>query len=360
MQATRRDFIRQISVATAAAFAAASAGKASAQAQKNHSRVALKKGTDRRQTVYDAIKPFKADIEKGIQGKKTYIKPNNVWDGTPLCATHPDALRAILDLLREVTDRQIVIAESTASPKGTMFTFEQYGYLSLAKEYNVRFYDLNSSRSSTRWIHDRRLMPVEVEIIEEFLYPDIYWISAAMPKTHNYAIGTLGYKNMLMASPLNVMNTDSRFVRNQYEKLKMHDGGFLQFNWNMFQLAKDVRPDFVVIDGNFGMEGNGPVNGTPVEHNIALAGPDVVAVDRIGLELMGIAYEDVGYLQWCAAAGYGQGDRTLIDVSGDRVTDNIIKYKPHPSYERELEWKSGGTRASAPGSTPGQGQNQIR
>ena len=151
---------------------------------------------------------------------------------------------------------------------------------------------------------------------------------------------------MLMASPLNVLKTDKRFVRNQYEKLKMHNGGFLAFNWNMFQIARKVRPDFVVIDGHRGMEGRGPVNGTPVEHDIAIAGPDVVAVDRISIELMGIAYEDVGYLQWCAAAGYGQGNCDHIDVVGEKVADNIIKYQPHPSYEQELEWKLGSTHAS--------------
>ena len=44
----------------------------------------------------------------------------------------------------------------------------------------------------------------------------------------------------------------------------------------------------MAVDGYIGMEGRGPVNGTIVEHRIALAGHDVIAVDRIGLELMGI------------------------------------------------------------------------
>ena len=345
MNESRRTFIRRITATAAGIVTASYAKPGSAQILNSRTRVVLKKGSDRRETVYNAIKPFMKEIEKGIQGKRVFVKPNNVWDNTPLGATNSDALRAILDLLSEVTDQKIVVAESTASPLGTMHTFEEYGYFSLEKEYNIKLYDLNTSTSTKRWIHDKQLMPVSIEVIDEFLAPDIYWISVAIPKTHDSAIGTLGFKNMIMGSPLNVHKSDKRFVKNQSEKAKMHDGGFLGFNWNMFQLAQDVKPDFVVIDGHEGMEGRGPVRGTKVEHGIALAGSDVVAVDRIALELMGIAYEDVGYLQWCSNAGYGQGNRDLIEVIGENVSDLIIKYKPHPNFEKELEWKMGGVKA---------------
>jgi uncharacterized protein (DUF362 family) len=347
MQFSRRNFFRQITAATAGIVAASYAKPAATKVLTSRTQVNLTTGSDRRETVYNAIKPFKTHIENGIKGKRVFVKVNNVMDGVPLCATNPDAIRAVLDLLKEVTDRQIVVAESTVSPKGTMYTFEEYGYLPLAKEYNIRFYDLNTSTSSTQWIHDKNLMPASIEIIDDFLMPDIYWISLAIPKTHDSAIATAGYKNMIMASPINVAKTDPRFVRNQYEKGKMHAGGSLGFNWNMFEIARHVHPDFVVIDGHEGMEGAGPVQGTPVEHNIALAGPDVVAVDRTTLEIMGIAYEDVGYLQWCAHAGIGQGNRDFIDYIGKNPADHVISYKSHPNLQRELEWKLGGVKPTA-------------
>jgi uncharacterized protein (DUF362 family) len=43
-----------------------------------------------------------------------------------------------------------------------------------------------------------------------------------------------------------------------------------------------------LVDGFEGMEGNGPVSGTPVPHRIALASTDFLAVDRVGVECMGI------------------------------------------------------------------------
>jgi uncharacterized protein (DUF362 family) len=107
----------------------------------------------------------------------------------------------------------------------------------------------------------------------------------------------------------------------------------------MFLLAQKIHPQLALIDGFIGMEGNGPAEGTPVEHGVALAGTDLVAVDRIGIELMGIKYSDVGYLQWCSAAGLGQGDLGRIDVIGPDPSRYVINYKLHDNIEWQLGWK---------------------
>ena len=61
-------------------------------------------------------------------------------------------------------------------------------------------------------------------------------------------------------------------------------------NYNIAITAKHLRPCWgvAVIDGFEGMEGNGPVGGDPVVMQIALAGPDYLAVDRVAMETMGI------------------------------------------------------------------------
>ena len=88
-----------------------------------------------------------------------------------------------------------------------------------------------------------------------------------------------------------------------------------------------------------GRRGNGPAHGTPVDHKVALAGPDYVSVDRIGSELMGIPWENIGYLNYCADTGLGQGDRSKIDIIGQNVKKHVIKYKLHDSIERQYKWK---------------------
>ncbi len=303
--------------------------------------VSFTAGSDRRQNIIDVLKPFEDELSTAIQGKRVILKPNNVWHGNPLCATHPDALRGALDVLSEMTDRKITIAESTASPNGTMYTFEEYGYFPLKREYNVDLADLNQGTWSGRWIIDNMSHPQEIKIIDDFLDPDNFIISITRFKTHDSVVATLAYKNMILASPVNFAKTHPQYIRNQQEKAKMHSGGPVGINWNMFQIAPDVRPEFCVLDGFVGMEGNGPNGGTPVEHGVALASNDVVAIDRVAIELMGINHEDVGYLQWCSSAGIGEYDLNRITIIGPDLHPYIVTYKLHDNIERQLQWIRG-------------------
>ena len=110
-------------------------------------------------------------------------------------------------------------------------------------------------------------------------------------------------------------------------------------NFNMFLMTHRVHPDFGILDGFVGVEGNGPTRGEPVDHKIVLAGPDYLSVDRIGTELMGIPWENIGYLQYCATAGLGQGDRLKIKILGPDPKDYVIKYRLHDNIEWQYKWK---------------------
>ncbi|MBN1291782.1 MAG: DUF362 domain-containing protein [Candidatus Latescibacteria bacterium] len=340
----RRSFFRDLSLGAAGLFAGSTILKQERAFAENKSsgksRVSFVTGNDRREMIYKTMEPFKKEIAEQIRGKQVIIKPNNVWHGNPLCATHPDAIRGALDFLKPLCKNTIFIAESTASPEGTEYTFEEYGYTPLEKEYNAKLVDLNKDNSSTQWILSEQRHPLDIEIIDTFLNPDNFIISLARMKTHNCVVATLAFKNMLLASPINVGKNHPNFVKNQFEKAKMHQGGPNGINYNMFLLAHKVRPNFAIIDGTVGMQGNGPNDGTPVEHGVALAGPDVVAVDRVGIELMEINYEDVGYLQWCAEAGIGEGDLSNISVMGPDIATYSTPYKLHENIEWQLTWKN--------------------
>ena len=93
-----------------------------------------------------------------------------------------------------------------------------------------------------------------------------------------------------------------------------------------------------MIDGFEGMEGEGPSNGTPVPSHIAIASTDYLAADRVGIEIMGINPDWVGYLRYCAQAGLGQYDLARIQVTGATIASVAKKYKLHPDIDRELKW----------------------
>ena len=330
----RRTFIKGIFSGTAG-IAASSAlpAKTISIEDRNpgNSTVSFVTGSDRRDMVYQALKPFEKEIKRDIRDKQVIIKPNNVFDSHPLCATHPDAMRGVLDFLKPIYNKQILIAESTTSPKGTMVTFEEYKYLPLAQEYSVKLIDLNTSTATTQWIIDKSHHPLGVRIIDTFLDPNNYFISVTRLKSHDTVVATLSIKNMVMASPLHEYNV-------QNDKKFMHQGP-KETNWNLFQLASMVNPQLSVLDGVEGMEGNGPVGGTSVDHGVVLAGTDFVAVDSIGAQLMGLDLADIGYITYCSDAGYGQGDRSKIKIDGPDPSKYVIKYKLHDNIETQMKWK---------------------
>jgi uncharacterized protein (DUF362 family) len=282
------------------------------------------------------IKPFDKDIRAGLKGKQLVIKPNMVVTNKELCATHKDAIGALLEYLKPIYPGQIIIAESSSSVNSSD-GFKNYGYTELANDYNIKFVDLNTTGGKPYFILDRDMHLDKIEVADIFANPDYYVISISRLKTHNSVVMTAGIKNIVMAAPLNPGSVNGKPV--DYKR-NMHSGGSRFLHYNMFLLAQSVRPDFTIIDGVEGMEGNGPIGGTPVDHRIALAGLDVVAVDSMCARLMGIQLEDVGYINYCAAAGLGNMDRDKIDIIGDKdPEESIIKYKLSSNIDYQLEWK---------------------
>jgi uncharacterized protein (DUF362 family) len=55
-------------------------------------------------------------------------------------------------------------------------------------------------------------------------------------------------------------------------------------------------PDLAIVDGIVGMEGDGPLNGTPKALGALIMGTDPVAVDATCCRLMQLDPERIGYL----------------------------------------------------------------
>jgi uncharacterized protein (DUF362 family) len=237
----------------------------------------------------------------------------------------------VLDFLKPLTKQTVLIAESTLSKEGSFKGFENYGYLPLEKEYKAKLVDLNKTPAQMFWILDKTHHPLGIRLISAFLDPKNYFISVTRLKTHDTVVATLTGKNMFMSAPLNDYTKSDKSLMHQ---------GIKEINWNLFQVAGSVRPRLAVLDGFEGMQGNGPIRGTSAPHGVALAGTDFVAVDRIGAELMGVDFGDIGYLNYCANAGYGQGDRAKIQVVGADVAQHVVKYTMHEKFEEQLTWKS--------------------
>jgi uncharacterized protein (DUF362 family) len=324
-------------------------------AAESRSTVSFTTGTERRQMLFEVMKPFQNEIKAGLKKKQLIIKPNMVVTNIPLCATHPDALRALLEFIKPIYKGQIIIAESSSSVNSSD-GFKNYGYLDLAKEFDLKFIDINTSSTGTPvYIVDRDLHLDKIQASDILTNPDNYVISLSRLKTHNSVVMTGAIKNLAMAAPLNPGAVNG--AKPISYKRNMHSGGSRFLHYNMFLMAPYSNPDFSIIDGVEGMEGNGPINGTPVDHKIAMASFDPVAIDSMAARLMGIPLEDVGYLNYLAAAGIGNIDRDKIDIIGGKDPDkSIITYKLSNNIKTQLEWKDPlpqPPRPTPPASTPG-------
>jgi uncharacterized protein (DUF362 family) len=310
--------------------------KAKPVINEGHSSVSFTTGTDRKQMLYEVVNPFASELKKGIKGKQLVIKPNMVVTNKALCATHVDALRALLEYVKPFYKGQIIIAESS-SQLNSADGFKNYGYLDLEKEFNVKFFDLNTQTKGTPYyIMDRDMHLEKIEVSPIFTDPNNYVISISRLKTHNAIVMTGGLKNIGMAAPLNMPAVNGKQIS---YKRNMHSGGSRHLHFNMYLMAMNIRPDFTIIDGVEGMEGDGPIDGTPVDHRIAMAGFDTISTDSMCARLMNVPLEEVGYLNYCAAAGIGVMDRDKIDIIGSEVPENHIKtYKMNRNIENQLEW----------------------
>ena len=89
--------------------------------------------------------------------------------------------------------------------------------------------------------------------------------------------------------------------------------------------------DFTVVDALTGMEWYKDF-GTPVRMNTVLAGPDIVAVDAVCAQVMGMNPDDIEYLTLGAFKGLGQCDLSAIKVNGDKVEEVARKFEKIPGF----------------------------
>jgi uncharacterized protein (DUF362 family) len=288
-------------------------------------KVSLIKGNDRREIVYQALRNIEDEVLASIGNKRILIKPNFVVTTRELAATHVDAVRGILDFLKPHHRKQITVGESTISRQGTFHGYENYGYLPLEKEYNVKLVDLNKQPFQYRYVFGRGHRPTPIRIISTFLDPDLHIISAAKMKTHDRVVATLSLKNVLLGAPLNDYKKNDKGLTHAEYNFSRDS----LLHYNMFHLAQEIYPDLGVIDGFEAMEGNGPVGGTPVDTRLALASLDPLAMDTLALKLMGFDPSQIAYLPAMAKAGMGQGDLSKVQVLGTPPEQCQHRFKIH-------------------------------
>ena len=92
------------------------------------------------------------------------------------------------------------------------------------------------------------------------------------------------------------------------------------------------RPDFAIVDGIVGMEGNGPIQGTPKASGVLVLGNDPVAVDATCCRVMGLVPERVKYLSR-AGTLLGHLQVNKIQQLGESIASVKTNFAVLPEFE---------------------------
>lgn len=292
-------------------------------------KVVLTSEKDRYESIYKALNLLTKEITAQIKtiDKKDHlknyilIKPNCVVENKPLAATHPEAIRAVLDFLAPIWQGPVFLAEG-AGVGSTMTAFQNYGYLKLKIDFpELQFLDLNYAYAIFVDIFDNQLRPLTIKIANKITECP-FRISIGPPKTHDAVIVTCSIKNLAVGSIL------------KEDKPKIHQG-FEAINRSIAALYEYTFPHLAIIDGWEGMEGDGPSEGEKVETHFCLASMEAIAADTIATEIIGFNPENIGYLNYLGAPKI----KDKIEFVGQNPFDFRYHFKPHKNFLKQLSWQ---------------------
>jgi uncharacterized protein (DUF362 family) len=214
---------------------------------------------------------------------------------------NPIVVEAIIKKLADLPVK-VYVVESDATITSADKAFEVTGMKDMCRRNGVEWLNL-------RHVKDKVTLAVpNGEVLKSITVPRLVTesavISAAKLKTHANTRVTLGMKNMFGLLP-------DKF------KGKYHMKGISKV---VVDINTVLRPALTVIDGFVGMEGNGPIDGTPVQMNLIIAGTDPVATDATAARIMGFNPYEIAHIRKAHEKGLGKSEAQIIGEKLETVT----------------------------------------
>ncbi|HEY2343653.1 MAG TPA: DUF362 domain-containing protein, partial [Chthoniobacteraceae bacterium] len=88
-----------------------------------------------------------------------------------------------------------------------------------------------------------------------------------------------------------------------------------------------VPPQFAIVDGIVGMEGDGPIMGDPKNAGVVVMGRNALAVDATCARVMGIDPHKVKYLEFAPKLNLGTVNEELIGQRGEPIAKVRTDFK---------------------------------
>lgn len=229
------------------------------------------------------------------------IKPN-LCAGLPYYSGATTDLRLIEEVIKTFKDcaGQVAVIESNGFTDTAEQIADKTGVKDVCDYFEIPFINLSKDI----------LIPIKgdlkalkgVKIPRTFLKAD-FLVNLPVMKTHSITTVSLGMKNMLGILPDKKSSYHSKLSEaiNDIHRIR--------------------KPDMTIMDGLIGMDGEGPISGSPKKMDLLLASEDVLALDITTCRVMRINPTQVDHLQKAAYYGLGEGNPSNIKVLGEKVED---------------------------------------
>ena len=250
--------------------------------------------------VADGLRAIGADV----RGARVLLKPNLVeYDPGTTINTDPRLVAATVVAVRRLGAARVIVAEGPGHRRDTQFVLTATGLSAALADVEAGFVDLNTDAVIPTRLRSHYSSLGSLALPRSVVEADVV-ISMPKMKTHHWAGVTLSLKNCFGCVPGRIYG---------WPKNALHEVGI---EAAILDVAAAVRPDLAIVDGIVGMEGNGPISGTPVAAGLLIFGNDPVAVDVVAARAMNVDHERVPYLVE-AGRFLGRSDLERIRMEGE-------------------------------------------
>ncbi|MHB8154455.1 MAG: DUF362 domain-containing protein [Candidatus Omnitrophota bacterium] len=235
-------------------------------------------------------------------GSCVLVKPNLLMSKPPEfgITTHPEVVRAVIHLLKEI-DCKIIVGDGPSVwgkyIENVDEVYEITGIRKVCQDESVKLITFDKRR-----MRDKFPLTVALDECD-------YLISLPKFKTHEFTLITGAIKNLF------------GLVSGTY-KTELHKNYFepAEFAKILVDIYQEVKPALTIIDGILAMEGDGPATGGKTRQlNLLLAGSDCVALDTVMAKIMGINNYEISTTKEAALRGLGENNIDRIKIEGEDI-----------------------------------------
>jgi uncharacterized protein (DUF362 family) len=278
------------------------------------SRVMIRRAANYEQELASTIYESLVEFALPVKDKVVLLKPNLVGlDPLGVMNTHPAVIAATRESFLRLGASQVLIGDGPAMDRDTEAILESVRLREFVGSLARVFVDLNIDEVERVPLATKASRLKELYMPKTVLGADLV-VSMPKLKTHHWAGVTLSLKNMFGTVPGSCYG---------WPKNVLHWAGI---DNAILDINAAVKPDFAIVDGIVGMEGNGPIQGTPKACGVLVFGDDPVAVDATCCRVMGLMPDRIKYL---ASAGtmLGHVNTNKIQQVGESIDTVFSRFK---------------------------------